>query len=143
MDIATTLDEAICIAALIQAIVAKLIRLRQNNQAWRIYRRDLINENKWRAVRYGVSENLIDFGKEEEVPFSHLIDELLDLLDDVVDELGSRQAVEYARAIARNGSSADRQILVYKQRIAEGATEHEALVDVVDHLVEETRSGLR
>jgi carboxylate-amine ligase len=143
MDIATTLDEAICIAALIQAIVAKLIRLRQNNQAWRIYRRDLINENKWRAVRYGVSEKLIDFGKEEEIPFSHLIDELLDLLDDVVDELGSRQAVEYARAIARNGSSADRQILVYKQRIAEGATEHEALVDVVDHLVEETRSGLR
>lgn len=138
-DAATTLDEAICIAALFQAIVAKLIRLRQRNQAWRIYRRDLIDENKWRAVRYGVAGDLIDFGKEEQVPFPNLIDELVDLLDDVVDELGSRQAVEYARVIARNGSSADRQIRVFEGALASGSTQQEALIAVVDHLIQETR----
>ncbi len=141
-DIATTLDEAICIAALFQAVVAKLIRLRQQNLGWRIYRRDLINENKWRAVRYGVTGKLIDFGKEQEVPLPDLIDELIDLLDDVLDELDSRADVQYARVIARNGSSADRQIRVYQQRLAEGATSAEALIAVVDHLVAETRSGL-
>ena len=141
-DLCTTLDETICIAALFQALVAKLIKLREQNMAWRIYRRDLIRENKWRAVRYGVNGKLIDFGKQEEVPFPDLVDELVDLLEDVVDDLGSRQEVEYARHIARTGSSADRQIRVYQQALAQGAAEHEALIAVVDHLVEETRSGL-
>lgn len=141
-DAATTLDEAVCIAALFQAVVAKLVRLRQNNVSWRIYRRDLIRENKWRAVRYGVQGKLIDFGKEEEVPLPELIDELIDLVDDVVDDLDSREAVEYARVIARNGSSADRQLRVYRSRLADGASEREALIAVVDHLVEETRGGL-
>ncbi len=141
-DAATTLDEVICIAALFQAVVAKLVKLRQNNMSWCVYRRDLIRENKWRAVRYGVEGDLIDFVHEEEVPFADLIDDLVDLLDDVVDELGSREAVEYARVIARNGSSADRQLRVYRDRLAAGASEREALVAVVDHLVKETRSGL-
>jgi carboxylate-amine ligase len=141
-DVTTTLDEVICIAAVFQALVAKLIKLREQNVMWRIYRRDLIRENKWRAVRYGVSGKLIDFGKQEEVPFPQLADELIELLDDVVDELDSREAVEYARVIARNGSSADRQLRVYDAALADGATTHEALVAVVDHLVEETRSGL-
>lgn len=142
-DAATTLDEVICLAALFQAVVAKLVKLRQNNMAWRIYRRDLINENKWRAVRYGVEGKLIDFGKQQEVPFPDLIDELLDFLDDVVDELGSRKEVEYARVLARNGSSADRQIGVYTQKLAEGTSNREALIAVVDHLVKETKSNLR
>lgn len=141
-DMITTLDEVICIAALFQALVAKLIRLRERNIMWRIYRRDLIRENKWRAVRYGVRGTLIDFGKEAEVPFPDLIDELLDFLDDVVDELGSRSAVEYARTIAREGSSADRQIAVYEAALAASASEQAALAAVVDHLVRETRSGL-
>ncbi len=141
-DIPTTIDEAICIAALFQAVVAKLIRLRQNNQTWRVYRRDMINENKWRAVRYGVSGKLIDFGKEEEVPLPDLIDELIDLVDDVVDDLESREAVNYARTIARNGSSADRQIAVYEQALTAGATKRDALIAVVDHLVRETRLGI-
>jgi carboxylate-amine ligase len=141
-DVTTTLDEVICIAAVFQALVAKLIKLREQNVMWRIYRRDLIRENKWRAVRYGVGGKLIDFGKQEEVPFPQLADELIELLDDVVDELDSREAVEYARVIARNGSSADRQLRVYDAALADGATTHEALVAVVDHLVEETRSGL-
>jgi glutamate---cysteine ligase / carboxylate-amine ligase len=141
-DIATTLDEAICIAALFQAVTAKLVQLRQQNQMWRIYPRDLINENKWRAVRYGVQGTMIDFGKEEEVPFAKLVDELIEFVDDIVDDLGSRDAVEYARIIVENGSSADRQIRVYDAHLAEGETQQQALIAVVDHLVEETRSGL-
>lgn len=141
-DMVTTLDEAICIAAILQALVAKLIKLRDQNVMWRIYRRDLIRENKWRAVRYGVKGDLIDFGKEAQVPFAELIEELLEFLDDVVDELGSREAVEYARVIAREGSSADRQLAVYDTQLAAGASVQEALIAVVDHLVKETRSGL-
>jgi glutamate---cysteine ligase / carboxylate-amine ligase len=141
-DIATTLDEAICIAALFQAVTAKLIQLRQRNQGWRIYPREIINENKWRAVRYGVEGTLIDFGKEVEVPFVDLIEELLELVDDVVDDLGSRSAVEYARHIARNGASADRQLRVYNENIVGGKSHEQALIAVVDHLVAETRSGL-
>ncbi len=141
-DMATRLDEVICIAALFQAVVAKLVRLREQNVMWRIYRRDLIRENKWRAVRYGVRGKLVDLGKEQEVAFPDLIDELLDLVDDVVDDLDSREAVEHARTIARQGSSADRQIRVYDEHIARGASEQEALIAVVDHLVQETRSGL-
>jgi carboxylate-amine ligase len=141
-DLCTTLDETVCIAALFQALVAKLIRLRQQNMGWRIYRRDLIRENKWRAIRYGVDGKLIDFGRQEEVLYPVLVDELLDLLDDVVDELGSRREVEYARHIARHGSSADRQLRIYEQALSGGASNREALIAVVDHLVEETRSGL-
>lgn len=141
-DTVTSLDEVICIAALFQALVAKLVKLRQQNVMWRIYRRDLIRENKWRAVRYGVQGNLIDFGKEAEVPFPNLVEELIEFLDDVVDDLGSREAVEYARVIAREGSSADRQLRVYADQLIAGASQEEALRAVVDHLVHETRSGL-
>jgi carboxylate-amine ligase len=141
-DAVTTLDEVVCIAALFQAIVAKLIQLRQSNLSWRTYPRDLIYENKWRAVRYGTSGDLVDFGREKEVPLPDLIDELIAFVDDVVDELGSREAVAYARTIARKGSSADRQLGVYQARLAAGATPEEALVSVVDHLVAETRNGL-
>lgn len=141
-DMATRLDEVLCIAALFQALVAKLIRLRNENVMWRIYRRDLIRENKWRAIRYGVDGKFIDFGKAEEVPLPDLIEELIAFLDDVVDELDCRDAVAYARTIVREGSSADRQIAVYQAAIAAGASEQEALVMVVDHLVAETRSDL-
>jgi carboxylate-amine ligase len=141
-DVVTTLDEVICIAALFQAVVAKLIRLREQNVMWRIYRRDLIRENKWRAVRHGVEGNLIDFGRETQVPIPALIDELLELVDDVLDDLDSRQYAEYARVIASQGSSADRQILVFERELAAGATQQQALEAVVDHLVAETRSGL-
>ncbi len=141
-DLTTTLDETICIAAWFQAIVAKLIKLRENNISWRIYPRDFIEENKWRAVRYGVNGKLVDFGKQVEVPFPDLIDEIIDIVDDVIDPLGSREAVEYARVIAREGSSADRQLRVYEREIALGASNEDALKAVVDHLIKETRSGL-
>jgi carboxylate-amine ligase len=141
-DIATTVDEAVCIAALLQALAAKLITLRQNNQQWRVYPRDLIDENKWRAVRYGTEGKLIDFGKQIEVPLPDLIDEMVDMVSDVADELGSLEEVSYARTIAREGSSADRQIRVYRDALAQGESEEEALRSVVDHLVRETRQGV-
>jgi carboxylate-amine ligase len=140
-DICTTVDEAVCIAALFQAICAKLIKLRQSNMSWRQYRYMHITENKWRAVRYGIDGSLIDFGREEEVPFAELMEELLDILDDVVDDLGSRQEVGYVRTILEKGSSADRQIAVYKENGGEDNHE-EALRAVVDHLVAETKAGV-
>jgi len=133
-DMCTRVDETLCLAALVQAIVAKLVRLRQANQTWRLYRKYLLDENKWRAVRYGISDKLVDFGKVKEVPFPSLIEELLAWVDDVVDELGSRAEVEYARTILRQGTSADRQLEVYRRA--------GNLRAVVDHLVEETREGL-
>ena len=100
-----------------------------------------ITENKWRAVRYGINGELIDFGIEESVPFAFLAEELLDFLDDVVDELGSRNEVEYLRTILREGTSADRQIAVYQQNGGDDNSE-EALKAVVDHLIQETKMGL-
>lgn len=140
-DICTTVDEAVCIAALFQAICAKLLKLRKNNMSWRKFRNMYITENKWRAVRYGISDTLIDFGRGEEVPFNFLIEELLELVDDVVDELGSRKEVEYVRTILRNGTSADRQLAVYAAHGGDDNSE-EALKAVVDHLIKETEIGV-
>jgi carboxylate-amine ligase len=111
--------------------------------SWRYYRKNLIIENKWRAARYGINGALIDFGKEEEVPLRFLISELLELVDDVVDELGSRQAVEYARTILDEGTSADRQLACYRARLEAGDDEQTALNAVVDQLVAETQEGLQ
>lgn len=133
-DICTTIDEAVCLAGLIQAIVAKLIKLRRSNMSWRRYRHHLVTENKWRAVRWGIDGNLIDFGKQAEVPMRQLAEELLEFVDDVVDDLGSRHAVEHLHGILANGTSADRQLRVYR--------ETGSLEKVVDYLIEETRKGL-
>ncbi|HKD19090.1 MAG TPA: carboxylate-amine ligase [Thermoanaerobaculia bacterium] len=134
-DVPMRLDETVTLAALIQAICVKLYRLRQQNQGWRRYRRALILENKWRASRYGIEGKLIDFGKEVEVEFRSLIDELLEFLDDVVDELGSRREVEAVNWILQNGTGADRQLRVYE-------TSGGDLKKVVDFICEETRHGL-
>ncbi len=140
-DICTTVNEAVCIAALFQAICAKLIKLRRQNMSWRQYRYLHITENKWRAVRYGIKGSMIDFGRQTETPFAVLMEELLEILDDVLDDLGSRKEVEYVRTILEKGSSADRQIAVY--RAHGGEDNHaEAIRAVVDHLVAETKQGL-
>lgn len=133
-DICTTIDEAICVASLIVAIVAKLIRLRQGNMSWRPYRHHLIEENKWRAVRWGLDGKLIDFGKQESVPTRDLVEEMLELVDDVLDELDLREEVEFARTIMATGTSADRQL----------ARWHETgdMKDVVDLLIAETSRGV-
>lgn len=132
-DICTKVDEAICLAALTQAIVAKLVKLRRSNQSWRRYRHHLIEENKWRAVRFGIEGKLLDFGRREEVPFAQLVAELLEWLDDVVDGLGTRQEVEYVHTILEHGTSADRQRKVWE--------ESGDLMAVVDHVMDETLEG--
>lgn len=114
-DVPLTIQETITIAALFQAICAKLYKLRSQNLNFMMYSRALINENKWRASRYGIDGSLIDFGKESEVNTRVLIYELLDFIDDVVPHLGSRHAVDHVHKILENGTGADRQLAVYKQ----------------------------
>ena len=133
-DMCTRIDETLCLAALVQAIVAKLVRLRQANQTWRTYRKDLLDENKWRAVRYGTDGQLIDFGKRREVPLPALIEELVAWVDDVLDALDIRAEVEYVHTILTQGTSADRQRAVYRR---EGDFRA-----VVDRVVEETQEEL-
>jgi carboxylate-amine ligase len=142
-DMCTHLDEAVAIAALIQALAAKLIKLRNQNMSWRIYRNMFISENKWRAVRYGIDGHLIDFGRQAEIPMRRLTQEILDFVDDVVDDLGSRAELGVINTILERGSSADRQLRVYDQALAQGAETREAMYAVVDHLIEETAVGWR
>ncbi len=130
-DVPTRVDESIALAALMQAIVVKLHRLYSRNMGFRLYRRALVEENKWRAARWGIEGKLIDFGKRTEVPMKDLALELLEFVDDVVDDLGSRAEVEYIHTILREGTSAERQLKVYR--------ETNDLKAVVQHLVRETR----
>lgn len=125
-DVPMTIEETIAIAALFQAICAKLYKLKSQNLNFMMYQRALINENKWRAGRYGIDGTLIDFGKETEVNTRILIYELLDFVDDVLDDLGSRHAVSLVHNIMDNGTGADRQLAVFE--------ETQSLVDVVDYI---------
>jgi carboxylate-amine ligase len=127
-------DETIALAALIQATVAKLYKLYSANQGFRLYRRALIMENKWRAARYGLQGKLIDFGKQIQVPVQDLILEYLEFVDDVVDELGSREEIEYVHKILEQGSGADRQLQVFEKT--------GDLKKVVDYIIEETEVGV-
>lgn len=134
-DVNTRVDEAVCIAAMLQAVVAKMWKLRRDNMTFRVYASDLIEENKWRAVRYGLGGKLIDFGKKEELPTAVLIRELIEwFLDDVLDELGTRKEVEYAFKILEEGSSAQRQLATYART--------GDLRAVVDQLIRETAEGV-
>jgi carboxylate-amine ligase len=114
-DIPTRVDDTLAIAALFQAIVAKLDKLIDKNLGFRLYRRMLVQENKWRAVRWGLDGKMIDFGKQKEVPVRDLIHELLDFVDDVLDELDSRKEVEHIHTILQRGTSADEQLRVYQE----------------------------
>jgi glutamate---cysteine ligase / carboxylate-amine ligase len=133
-DIPMRVDETIAITAVIQAVVAKLHKLIKQNLGFRLYRRALIAENKWRAARYGIHGKLIDFGKKEEVPFKQLANELLEFIDDVVDELNSREELEYVRKILEAGTGADRQLTIWEQS--------QDTRIVTDYIIEETHYGL-
>jgi len=134
-DVCTRVEEAVCLAALLQAIVLKLWKLRRDNMTFRVYPSELIEENKWRAVRYGLEGRLLDLGREVEAPARDLIRELVEwFIADVIDELGSRAEIEYVYRILDEGSSADRQLATFK---ATGDTKA-----VVDRLIAETREGV-
>ena len=132
-DVCTRVEEALCGAAIFQALVAKLCKLRRNGLGVRVYPREFLYENKWRAMRYGLDGELIDFAERRAIPTREAIHRLLEFIDDVVDELGSRGEVEYALTIMREGTSADRQLQRY--------SETNDLKAVVDLLVEETMLG--
>jgi glutamate---cysteine ligase / carboxylate-amine ligase len=130
-DVCTRVDEAVCIAAIFQALIFKIWKLRRENMTFRMYPGVLIEENKWRAVRYGLDGKLIDFGKQEELPARELITEMIEwFLADVLDEFGGRKDIEYAFKILAEGSSADRQLATYKKTGSLNA--------VVDQLIAET-----
>jgi carboxylate-amine ligase len=133
-DIPMRVDETVALAALIQATVAKLYKLYLANQGFRLYRRALIMENKWRAARYGIQGKLIDFGKQSEVPFRDLAEEYLQFIDDVEDELDCREETAYIRRILNEGTGADRQLRVF--------AETNDLKKVVDYIIQETAAGL-
>ena len=133
-DIPLRAAETVAIAALIQATACKLWKLHSRNVDYRAYSRALLMENKFRAVRYGLDGKLIDFGKQEEVPVRDLIGEYLAFVDDVLDELGSREEIGYIHTMLEQGSGADRQLRVF----------HETgdMRDVVDYMALETKAGL-
>jgi glutamate---cysteine ligase / carboxylate-amine ligase len=134
-DVCTRIEEAVCVAGILQAIVAKLWKLRRDNMTFRMYPLSLLEENKWRAVRYGFDGRLIDLGKEQELPARSLVQELIQwFIDDVLDELGSRKEVEYGFRILEQGTSADRQLARYR--------ETGDLKAVVDMLIAETKEGV-
>jgi carboxylate-amine ligase len=135
-DLPTRLDETIAIAALIQATVVTLYNLRKRNLSFNIYRPTLIEENKWRAARYGIKGKLIDFGKQEEVPYRDLMYEYIRFIDEAVDELGSRNEINYIHHILEHGTSADRQLAVYEE------SGHD-LKAVVDFLIKDTMESCR
>ncbi len=126
-DIPTRVDDTIAVAALFQAICAKLTVLIDKNLGFRLYHRRLIQENKWRAIRYGLDGKLLDLGKQKEVPVKDLIRELLEFVDDVVDELGSRKEIEHIHTILDRGTSADEQLRVYE----ESGHDFNAVVDML------------
>ncbi len=134
-DVQMTINETIALAALIQAVVVKLHKLIQQNLGFRIYERALMMENKWRAARYGIQGKLIDFGKQEEVPFTSLARELLEFIDDVVDELESREEINYIFKMMEKGTGADRQLKVWN----ESGNDFKKLVD---YIIEETNTGI-
>ena len=134
-DVCTRVDEAVCIAAIFQALAFKMWKLRHQNMSFRIYPAVLLEENKWRAVRYGLDGKLIDFGKQVELPARELIREMIDwFLEDVIDEFGGRQDIEYAYKIMAEGTSADRQLATFR-RVGD-------LDAVVDQLIAETEAGV-
>lgn len=133
-DIPLRAQESIAIAALIQATACKLWHLHARNLDYRQYSRALLMENKFRAVRYGLDGKMIDFGKQEEVPARALIEEYLLFIDDVLDELGSRDEINYIRTMLEQGSGADRQLKVFR--------ETGSLRAVVDYMAQETKAGL-
>lgn len=141
-DICTRLDDAIAVAALWRCLVRMLWRLKRENMRWRIYPRMLIEENRWRAQRYGIDEGLVDFGKGRVVPYAELLDELLELVAEDAGHFGCAAEIGHARAILARGTSAHEQLAVWNGARADGAGDHEALAAVVDRLIQRTTDGV-
>ncbi len=141
-DVCTLIDDAICIAAIFRCLLHMLYRLRRNNQRWRRYAAMLVNENRWRAQRYGIDAGLADFGKGRLVDCADLVEEIVALLAEDARHFGCVAELEHARRIIAHGTSAHRQRAVYRMALAAGHPPAEALRDVVDMLIAETGMGV-
>jgi len=141
-DVCTRLDDAVAIAAMFRCLLRMLYRLRRRNQRWRIYARMLVDENRWRAQRYGIDDGLVDFGRGEIVGYPQLLDELLELIAEDAFFFGCEGELRRARDILLRGTSAHRQLATYRAVIAGGGGERAALEAVVDALVAETVEGV-
>ena len=141
-DTCTRLEDTLCIAALYVCWLRMLYRLRVANHRWRIYAPMLVNENRWRAQRYGFDRGLIDFGRESIVSYAQLLEEIIQRVQEDAEYFGCVAEVEHARTILSRGTSAHRQLARYSEAVDSGADHHEALVAVVDMLIEETTHDL-
>ncbi len=137
-DLCTSIDDSLCIAAFYACWLNMLTRLQKQNQRWRRYSAMLLEENRWRAHRYGINEGLIDFGRGEVVPYRDLLEEMIVLLSEDAEALNCVAQLNHARTIVERGTSAHRQLNVYHQALADGDDERTALIKVVDWLRQET-----
>jgi len=137
-DVPTDLEHSLAIAALYQSILGMLFRLRKANQRWRIYPLTLLNENRWRAQRYGLQGELVDFGKGELVPYPDLLEELIELTRDDAKRFDCVTELEATRSIVKAGNSADRQLKIHKDALEKGLSPQAALHAVVDDLIVQT-----
>ena len=142
-DVCTRMDDAVCLAAITVCLLRFLYRLRQSNQRWRIYSPMLLDENRWRAMRYGMDEGMLDLAKGTIVPLASLIDEIIDLIEEDAVALDCLDEVQHARDILARGTSAHGQMHAYERARQAGASEKEALREVVDYLIEETAQGVK
>ncbi len=137
-DLPTKMEDTVCVAALYVCLLRMLWRLKVENRRWRSYANFLVSENLWRAERYGIGHCLIDFGKSELVPVPELVEEMIDLVRPDAEALDCVSEVEHARTICRRGTSAERQLAVYREALEQGATDEEALNAVVQALIADT-----
>jgi glutamate---cysteine ligase / carboxylate-amine ligase len=142
MDMCTDIDDALAVAALYVCVLRMLYRLRGRNQRWRTYTPMLINENRWRAMRYSFDEGLIDLGRGEVVPFAELMEELLAMVRDDAEALGCVSEVEHVRTILKRGTSAHRQLAAFRNALKQSGSAEQAQLAVVDHLIAETAAGI-
>jgi len=140
-DVPTEVEHSLAIAALYQSVLGMLFRLRKANQRWRIYPLTLLNENRWRAQRYGLQGDLVDFGKGELVPYAELLEELIALTRADAESFDCVTELDVCRRIVAEGNSADRQLRLHKEALARGASAQEALYAVVDNLIARTAAS--
>ena len=141
-DVCPRMDDALAIAALYRCLLRMLFRLRRNNQKWRSYPAFLLAENCWRAQRYGTAGSLFDFGKGQLIAFQDLVDELIELVAIDAEAFGCQTEIAHLRTIAQNGTSAERQVHSFNERLEAGESRERALHGIIDLLIAETRSGL-
>jgi carboxylate-amine ligase len=143
MDVCTDVEDAVCIAALVQCILRMLWRLRAGNRRWRSYQPMLIDENRWRAMRYSFDRGLIDLGRGNVIPCAQLYNELIELVREDAEALGCTAEIGHVHRILGRGTSAHRQLALRQQLLADGLTEAAANRQLIAHLIDETANGVR